>query len=439
MIEENLLREVLVGQKQTFLNKKNLFQREVMANFYQKYSQLKEIIFITGLRRCGKSSLLKLIWDDFKKRNSLSNEQFLYLNFEDERLVHFDEKDFSKILEAYYQLYSPSKNKKIWLFLDEIQNIPYWEKWLNRIYEEGKYKIFITGSNATLLSSELAATLTGRNISVDLHPLSFYEYHVFFKKNPLIKKSFFDLEEKAKIKKNLDSYLLLGGMPEYLKTKSEELMQEYFKNIILRDISTRYNIKYKRELKELAHFLLANIGQILSLQKISRAVQIKNISTVKNYLEYLESSFLFSSLPLFSFSYKKQIYNPKKIYCVDAGFFNTISFRTSKNIGNLLENIVFLELQRDDKEIFYYKTKSGKEVDFLVKNKEQIESLIQVSFALESKQTITREESSLLEAMEELGLKSSFLINNQIEKKKLFKDKEINYIPFWKWALGNRI
>lgn len=437
MINETLLKEILVSQKKVFLSKKDLFKREILQNFYEKYNKQKEILIITGIRRAGKSSLMKLIWDEFKSKQSLADDQLLYFNFEDERLVGFDRKDFDKLLEAYYQLNSLSSGEKIVLFLDEVQNIKYWEKWLSRLFEEGKYKIFVTGSNATLLSSEMSSALTGRNIPINLFPLSFYEYYVYFKNKPLDAKSIYDLEQKVDIKKALAEYVKLGGMPEYLKTESVELIQEYFRDILSRDIVNRYNIKYKQGLKELAHLLLSNIGQIYSLKNLSKTIEIKNIGTIKNYLQYFENSFLFFKAPLFSYSYKKQIYNPDKIYTADTAFFHNIAFRTSDNSGSVYENIVFLELIRNAaNEVFYYKTKENFEIDFAVKRKDKTLSLIQVCYQLNNDKIVEREERALVAGMEELGLREGIIISDDIEKVEKRGNKKINYIPLWKWLLS---
>lgn len=436
MINETLLKEILVSQKQVFLNKKDLFKREILQDFYEKYNKQKEILIITGIRRVGKSSLMKLVWDEFKSKQSLTDDQLLYFNFEDERLVGFDRKDFEKLLEAFYQLNSPSAGKKIFLFLDEVQNIKYWEKWLNRLLEEGKYKIFVTGSNATLLSSEMSSALTGRNIPVSLFPLSFYEYYIYFKNKALDSKSIYDFEQKVNIKKALAEYVKLGGMPEYLKTQSAELIQEYFRDILSRDIVNRYNIKYKQGLKELAHLLLSSIGQIYSMKNLSKAIEIKNIGTIKNYLQYFENSFLFFKMQLFSYSYKKQIYNPDKIYAIDVAFFHNIAFKISENAGSVYENIVFLQLIRNAaNEVFYYKTKENFEVDFVVKGKNKVLSLIQVCYQLNNAKVIEREKRALIAGMEELGLKEGFIINEEIEKTEIKSGKKINYIPLWKWLL----
>lgn len=436
MINENLLKEAIVSQKKAFIQKKDLFSRDILKDFYAKYGGLKEAIVITGIRRCGKSSLLRLVWQEIKARQKFSDEQFLYLNFEDERLVGFSREDFSGLLEAFYQLNSPDKREKVFLFLDEIQNVPHWEKWINRLQEESGYKIFITGSNATLLSSELATALTGRSVSVELQPLSFREFYVHFKREALNRKSFYDIDQRAKIKKALEEYLLSGGMPEYIKTGSEELIQEYFRDIISRDIVNRYNIKYKQGIRELAHLLLSNLGQIQSLKKISRHIEIKNIGTVKNYLRYFEDSFLFFHVPLFSFSYKKQIYNPDKIYVSDIAFFNIAAFKSSQNRGAVFENIVFSFLRKEKyNEIFYYKTERNFEVDFVVKQKNKVGQLIQVCADISSNETAQRERRALLEAMEELKVKRGIIVNDSLEKTEEEGGKTIEYIPLWKWLL----
>ena len=430
------IKEVLVSQKKLFLEKSELFGRDIVEGFHERFSKIREAIIITGIRRCGKSSLMRLLWDEFKEKENLTADQFLYVNFEDERLAGFGHEDFSKLLEAHGELWSPDKTKRIFLLLDEIQNVALWEKWINRIYEEDKYRIFITGSNATLLSSELSTALTGRNIPITLFPLSFHEYLVHFKNKKISSSSFYDQTEKTEIKKIFEEYLVRGGMPEYVKTGSVELVQEYFKDIISRDIVNRYRVKYKQELKELARLLLATPGQIQSLNAISRSVGMKNISTVKNYLQYLEDSFLFFRLSLFSFSLKKQIYNPGKYFVADAAFFQNIAFKFSDNLGSVYENIVFSELKWDSRnELFYVKTEKNFEVDFAVKKKNKLEKLIQVSVELEDKKTAEREERALLAAMQEFNLSEGLILNRDLEKTGEREGKNIFYIPLWKWLL----
>lgn len=438
MINKNSLKETIVSQKNSFLDKKDLFRRDLIEEVLKKYAKLKEVLVITGLRRAGKSSLMRLIWHELKQEKNLADSQFLYLNFEDERLSDFKKEHFSQALEAYYELDSPDVSQPIFLFLDEIQNVKYWEKWINRLYEENKFKIFITGSNATLLSSELASALTGRNIPITLFPLSFFEFYCYFQKNTFNEKSFYLTEEKAKIKKSFHEYFRLGGMPEYLKTESPELIQEYFKDIILRDIVNRYNVKYKQGLRELAHLVLASPGQIYSLRNLSQSIEIKNINTVKNYLGYLEASFLFFRLPLFSYSYKRQVYNPAKIYLADLAFFHQIAFKTSDNVGSLYENMVFLSLKYRGGEIFYYKTENNLEVDFVVKEKNKITGLIQVCLSLQILKTKERELKALIKAMAELNLEEGLILTDDEDDTIIIDNKKIQIKPIYKWLLENK-
>lgn len=439
MIAESILKEIVTSQKSLFLNKQDLFERTLLKTVVKRYGRLKEIVVITGLRRVGKSSLMKLVWDEFKKEEQLSDDQCLYFNCEDERLVSFSPEDFSKIIEIYYQLYSPNVHKRIFLFLDEIQNIPYWEKWLRRLYEENKFKIFVTGSNSSLLSSEFSVALTGRHLSATLYPLSFYEFYVYFQKNTINQKSFYTLEEKVRMKKSFSQYVKLGGMPEYLKTKSSELIQEYFKDILLRDIVNRYRIKYRQGLKELAHFLLCNPGQVFSLLNLSKSIVVKNLNTVKNYLQYLEESFLFFRMPLFSYSYRQQVYNPHKVYLADMAFFNQLAFKTSVNYGAMYENLVFLTLKRCNQEIFYYKTKDNTEVDFVMKDKHRPMSCIQVSYSLHSQQTKDREIKALTQALQELNVPEGLILTHEEEDVITCGKRRIIIKSLYRWLLEKEL
>jgi predicted AAA+ superfamily ATPase len=261
----------------------------------------------------------------------------------------------------------------------------------------------------------------------------------YFKAQKISKNIFYDQSERVNIVRGLAEYLRFGGMPEYLKTQSSELIQEYFGDIISRDIVNRYQVKYKQGIKELAHLLLANLGQVQSLGNISKSIEIKNINTIRNYLKYLEDAFLFFHLPLFSHSYKRQLYNPDKYYTVDVAFFNNIAFKTSENAGSIYENTVFLELRRNPQnEIFYYKTKKNLEIDFVAK-KENKKRIYQVCYDLSSAKTVEREERAILAAMEELDAEQGFILNREIEKIEERNGKEVHYQPLWKWLLKSRV
>lgn len=434
-MDKEAIKQIITSQKNIFLGKTGLFQRDILVDFYTKYRHLKEIFLITGIRRCGKSSLLRLVWDDYKSRENLNDDRFLYVNFEDERLADFSKNDFESLVEAHRELNPAAKDKETFLFLDEIQNIRFWEKWLNRLRESEVYKIFVTGSNAALLSSEMATALTGRNIPIALHPLSFREYLLYFKNQKISPSDPYDHNRQMEIKSVLDEYARTGGMPEYIKTEQLEIIQEYFKDIVSRDIVLRYKIKYKQGINELAHLLLANSGKIQSLKKISKNIEIKNINTIKNYLKYLEESFLFFRMPLFSYSYKDQIYNPPKYYTADIAFFNNIAPQFSQNSGWIYENIVAQELKgKTQNKVFYYKTKKNLEIDFIVKEKNKIQ-IYQSCFDASGIKTKEREESALLAAMKELNIKEGIILNKETDETKIFEEKKIIYRPLWKWLL----
>ena len=269
MLTKNSLKELILSQEKYFLDIKGAYQRDILENinFKDLIFKTQEIVIISGIRRCGKSYLMRLIWNLIKKEKELSNKQYLYLNFEDERIMGFKKDDFNSLIESYLELKQPDLNSKIYLFFDEIQNVKNWDKFLNRLREDSAYKIIISGSNATLLSTEISTFLTGRSISVNLYPFTFKEFinarGFKFKKQDL-----FDLKNKAQAANLFNDYFDIGGFPEVIKTGYRPLLQEYFQNIIFRDIIARFKIKHEFSLRELAGFLATNIGTNLSIKKI---------------------------------------------------------------------------------------------------------------------------------------------------------------------------
>jgi predicted AAA+ superfamily ATPase len=225
----------------------------------------------------------------------------------------------------------------------------------------------------------------------------------------------------------------LGGFPEILKIKDVTLVEQYFKDIIYRDVIARYAIRNIKELKELCLYLISNIATIYSYEKLKDLIKIKNISTIKNYLEILENVFLFFRVPIFDYSIKKQIYNPGKFYTVDIGLFQSTGFKFLKNIGHLYENIVFSELKRRNLELFYWKSKSGKEVDLVIRKGLKIHEAIQVCFSLNNPDTKKREFTALIEANQELKPLKFTIITDDEDKEEKVNNIKIKIIPLWKW------
>jgi uncharacterized protein len=416
-IEE--LKRVVVDQNE---NKKiNLYKRELMDKV-EDFKKTPFIIIISGIRRSGKSSLMEII----KKKY----ENFYYLNFDDERLINFKIEDFEKLYDIFFEIYGESKL----FFFDEIQLINGWERFVRRLHNERK-KVYITGSNATMLSYELGTHLTGRNIQIELFPFSFKEFVVY--KGLKLKKNEIHLREKrTKIRKLFNEYLKYGGFFEYFSTKQEDYLKNLYNNILFRDVISRHNLVNKEKiLKELVHFLFSNISKEFSYTSLAKLLGLSNAITVKEYLKYFENSYLLFSISKFDYSLKKQLINPKKIYAIDSGLANIISFKFSEDMGRILENIVFLELRRKGLEIYYYRSKDNSECDFIIRTGINITQAIQVTKSIEYEKTRVREIKGLVEAMKEHKLKTGLILTENEEDEFEIDKFKIVVKPIWKWIL----
>lgn len=420
MNRQNLYQIFYEQQKDFNDFKENIINRNAAKNINNLLS-LKMPIVITGVRRCGKSFLLKII----QKKFNLEKKDFFYLNFNDERLVNFSIDDFQKIIDFLNE--NDYKNKCL-LLLDEIQEVDNWEKWIDRI--KNKYRIIITGSNSKLLSSEISTTLTGRSISISLFPFSFKEFLVA--KNIKTTDWKLDLQIQAKIRKSFTDYLKFGGFPQVVATNQKIILTELYENILYRDIVRRFNKNRTKQIKEISLYLLSNVSSDLSFRNLAKMIGIKNLITIKEMVNSFENSFLFFTINKFSYSIKKQIQNPKKIYCIDVGLPSIIGFNFSQNQGALLENLVAIELKRKNQEIYYYKEK--KECDFLIKEKLKITNAIQVCYKLDDKNK-KREVDGLVEAMSEYKLKGGLILTYDQEDEFNIDGKKITVKPVWKWVL----
>lgn len=407
-LEEKIKSTKIVGRERKLLEKTKLVK------------------VVTGVRRCGKSFFTYL---------SLRDENFGYANFDDERILN---ENPEKIILALFEIHG--KDLKT-LFFDEIQNLSKWEIFVNRLHREG-FDIFITGSNAKLLSSELATHLTGRHIKTELFPFSFREY--------LSSKGIFRAKtdrEKAIVKKELGDYINAGGFPEVVVEGENPrvYMRELFSHIIERDVVFRKRIKYVRTFKEIAFSMLSNISAEVSANKIKKVFKLGSDHTAKNYLEFLRESYLFFFVDRLSFKPAQIEGFPKKLYCIDTSFYNAIGFKVSENLGRLMENVVAVELLRrkaywhGNWEIFYFKSKEGYEVDFVVKDGLGIKQLIQVSYASGFDEVNHREIRALLKAKEMLKCEDLTVITWDYEDEREIswfgKKGRIKFVPLWKWLL----
>ncbi len=405
-----LQREELQIPKETILRE----QLEHLSDWFKD----NRLIIITGIRRCGKSTILKQIM--------AQQESFCYVNFENERFLEFQAQDFELLHEVLMEVYGPTQL----YFFDEIQNIDKFESFVRRLHDQGK-KMFITGSNASLLSPELGTKLTGRYKQVDLFPFSFREFLLFHKIKPE-KEWFYITEKKVQLQQWFTEFLSRGGFPEYLINKDDSYLQTIYENIIYRDIVARYAIKKQKILKELVNLLLSNISSPFTYNSLKESLGLANSITVKEYLSYLGNSYLLFEVPRFDFSVRKQLAAPKKIYSIDQGMYRLAGLHFLENKGPLLENTIFIELKRRGKEIYYYSQK--RECDFIIKAGAKITEAIQVCFSL-NQANHEREMGGLLEALTLFKLSSGTIITMEQEEELLRENKTIRIIPAWKWLL----
>ena len=416
-MDKRHLQEILIDQKEVFRNKTGIIKRDLPLDDYLNTGQ---VVVITGVRRCGKSSLLFLI----KEALGLSESEYCYCNFDDERIAYYP-----ALLNDIYTLHLEMYRTEPVFFFDEIQEVAGWEKFVNRMYEQGR-KIFITGSNATMLSSEISSSLTGRNKVLELFPFSFSEYLRMEDKSYITER--LSVKQRALLLNDLNSYLETGGFPLVVKEKDAEIAHALFQDILYRDIVVRYKLSNVEEVRQIALYLASNTGKLFSYATLQTVSGLKSLSSVKNYLQYFEASFLFYYLKKFDYSVKKQIMNSRKVYAVDNAIPNRLGFRFTENKGRLLENVVFIELQRRGCELYYSSEKY--ECDFLVKENLHITEAIQVTYAL-NEDNFTREMCGLTEAMHKFNIAKGTLIVVDDNKYPVELPRGVTVVPAYEWLL----
>jgi len=360
-----------------------------------------EIIILKGVRRSGKSTLLL---NEMKRllAGGHNPQVILYINFEDPRFYnHLSLELMERIKNVFLEFVAPAKNPVI--MLDEVQNISGWEKWVLKEYSLKESQLYVTGSSSLLLSRDIGTALTGRYLDIEVLPLSFEEFLRF--NNIIIENPAERISQRNRLNRQFRLYMEQGGFPKLLEFEDDEVkrdaLKSYYDSILLRDIVARHNLANYRVMEEMATFLLANIGSINSTNKLKNTFTI-SFDTARDYVSYLEDAFLVFQLRRFAWSVKKQLVNPRKFYSIDTGLSNRVSFQIGARKAQNLENIVFLELLRRKQDVYYYKTKNNREIDFLVKEGEQIVELIQVSYSIEDEQTRKREVTALKTAVNEL-------------------------------------
>lgn len=415
---KDLLKQIILEQ-QEILHAPN--KRYVQRYIADEWLQTSEILIISGIRRCGKSVLMQQI------RDRLVEKDFFF-NFDDERLANFKLDDFQKLQECFVELFGEQHT----YYFDEIQNIEGWERFVRRLYNAGN-KIVITGSNARMLSRELGTHLTGRYIQVEIYPFSFQEY-LAMNEIPVNAKTLYTTTGRATMVKSFVKYMECGGFPKFLQDGSVSYLTSLYESIIYRDILTRNGLTNEKEMLEMMFYLASNATKRVTYSSLGKEVGIQHPDTIKNYLEYIQQTYLISQLFRYDPSVKKQMMSPKKIYFVDNAIIKRIGFNATENNGVFLENLVFIELKRRGWDVYYYADK--KECDFIVRKGLHISDAYQVTLKMDSPQTREREIAGVREAMQAYSLSKGYILTFEGKETINFDDGTIvEVVPVWEWIL----
>ncbi|MHB1606064.1 MAG: ATP-binding protein [Leptospirales bacterium] len=392
-----------------------------------------------GVRRSGKSTYMFQIIQRLQN-GGVPTQNILYLNFFDDRLHNLRQDNLDLISEAYYSIYPEKKNvEMVYCFFDEIQSVPGWEPFVDRLMRSEKCEVYLTGSSAKMLSKEIATQMRGRAMSWEMFPFSFQEFLDYKGIESPVSLS---TKKRLLVQKAFEEYRETGGFPEVLGVRRNlriKIHQEYFQAILFRDLVERHDVSHPKAVIDLAHWLVDNTASLYSVNSLTG--YLKSLghkvpkSTVSDYLEWFEDAYIFFTVRVFDASLARRNTNPKKVYCIDHSMVTSVSSGILVNSGHLLENIVFAALRHRDQEIFYYKTKTGREVDFIVQLGGRSRRLIQVCEFLSDPQTRKRETMALEEAMKELGVKTGMIVSGDESGRIDTHAGTIEVVPAWRFLL----
>jgi len=402
----------------------------------------KATVYI-GVRRSGKSvfmfQLIKRLLDA-----GIPRQNILYLNFFDDRLYSLQHENPGVILEAYFSLYPEKKStEKVYCFFDEIQVVSGWEPFIDRLMRTEKCEVTLTGSSAQMLSKEIATQMRGRALSWEIFPFSFREFLDF---KGIISDGPLSTKKRLTIQKAFEEYWETGGFPEVVgldRMLRIKIHQEYFNAMLFRDLVERHDIAHPKAVKDLAHWLVDNTAALYSINNLTG--YLKSLghnapkSAISDYLEWFDDAYILFTVRIFDASLARANTNPKKIYFIDHALVTSVSSGILVNSGHLLENLVFIALRRITPDIFYYKNKSGREVDFIAQRPDRSRILVQVCESMADPQTRKREITALSEAMTELGLKEGSIVSRKDEEQLHVESGIINVVPVWRFLLSETL
>ena len=394
-----------------------------------------------GVRRSGKSTFMSQLIQKLLGQG-VSRQNILYLNFFDDRLHGLQQSGLGVILDAYYALYPAKKSsEKVYCFFDEIQAIDGWEPFVDRLMRTENCEVYITGSSARMLSKEIATQMRGRALSWEVFPFSFREYLDYL--GVAAGDRQLSTKQRLFVQNAFEQYWAAGGFPEVAGLERRlrvKIHQEYFHAVLFRDLVERHDISHPKAVTDLAHWLIDNTASLYSLNKLTGYLKSLGhkvpASSVADYLEWFEDAYFLFTVRLFDASLSRANANPKKIYCIDHAMVTSVASGILVNAGHLLENLVFITLRRMTPDIFYYKTKGGREVDFIAQWQDRPRLLVQVCESLASPSTRKRELAALEEAMAELDLPTAIIVTRHEEEQIVQAPGTINIMPAWRFLLA---
>lgn len=422
-----MLKDIVLKQKQEKERLLSyLYIERTKSHFAKKWLNSDLIKVVLGPRRAGKSVFSLML---------LKERPFMYFNFDDEILTSNGGIKTDELMKELHSIYGDVKN----ILFDEIQNLPNWELFANRLQREG-YNLVLTGSNANLLSKELATALTGRHIPIEIMPFDFKEF--LLAKNYQINQEYQSLPQKRGEFLNLmEAYLLSGGFPEVVVKGADpkSYFDVLFDSLLFKDVVKRHKVKFSIQIDNLGSYLINNFSNYYSSRKLLNVLNLKSVTTTEKYIGYLEEAYIIFSLRRYSPKAGERIKSPKKIYVVDNGFVGAKAVQYSPDKGRLMENLVFTELTKRgfkyNHDLFYYKTRNNREVDFVLKKEMVIDELLQVSYQTGDADIEQREVKGLLEASEELKVKKLTILTWDEEKQVQKNGRTVNFTPLWKWLM----
>lgn len=392
-----------------------------------------KIVSLIGVRRSGKTSILYHLIEKLRQRINPLN--IIYINFEDDRLFPLELRHLNDLIDAFYELHPVKRNEKIYLFIDEIQQVTNWEVFVRRVYDSLNVEIFVTGSSSKLLNLEIAASLRGRNLTYEIFPFSFSEYLRFLG----IDTNFYSSESLSNIIHAFENYLHHGGFAETIGVIPDirsRILRDYADLIIYKDIVERYGIKNHALLKHLVKFCFSNMATAASITKLYNDFKSQGFKlgkdTLFEYFSYLADAFAVFNVSIFRNSVREEQRNPKKIYVIDTGLKSIFDSSLSPDFGRLYENLAFLHLRRHIRDVYYFLGKQ--EVDFCCQT-DAGRIIANISYNIDDPKTRKRELTGLLEALVFFNCEQGYLITQHNEETLSYEGKRILVLPLWKWLL----